>query len=103
LTGGSVKAPIGLHVPSPPSQQEQWRDAVLAGADLVDVVTGDDGIADWLWRRWRALERAGLDREAFVSLVVGYRRELWLWLGGERPWAQCCAGLIGRIERRLPG
>ena len=38
----------------------------------------------------------------FVVLLGSYRRELWLWLMGERTWVQCCSGLIGRIERRLP-
>ena len=27
----------------------------------------EDGIAPWLWERWRVLERAGLDRAAFVD------------------------------------
>jgi hypothetical protein len=35
--------------------------------------------------------------------VLGYQREIWLWLAGERTWAQCCSGLIGRINRRLAG
>jgi hypothetical protein len=47
------------------------------------------------------LESAGLDRARFVAIVVGYKREIWLWLMGERTWAQCCSGLIGRIDRRL--
>ena len=33
-----------------------------------------------------ALEPAGMDREAFVDVVIGYGRELWLWLMGERQW-----------------
>ena len=28
---------------------------------------------------------------------------VWLWLAGERTWAQCCSGLIGRINRRVAG
>ena len=39
------------------------------------------------------LERAGIDRADFAGIVVGYRRELWLWLAGERTWEQCCSGL----------
>jgi len=57
----------------------------------------------WLWARWSALGTAGIDRARFTSLVIGYRRELWEWLSGERTWAQCCSGLIGRIRRRLLG
>ena len=43
----------------------------------------------------------GMTEDGFERLVVDYRREIWLWLAGERTWAQCCSGLIGRIDRRL--
>ena len=76
---------------------------MLAGAALEATVGGAGGPAEWLWERWRVLERAGMDRAQFVGLVVAYRRELWLWLVGDRQWDQCCAGLIGRVTRRLPG
>ena len=49
--------------------------------------------ASWLWERWRpALEPAGMDREAFVDVVIGYGRELWLWLMGERQWDEFVVG-----------
>jgi hypothetical protein len=90
-----------LHVPDEPiAARHVWRDRVLAGEELDVVVTGDGGIADWFFGRWRVVTTVGLDQPAFVSLVGGYRRELWLWLVGERTWEQCCAGLIGRIGRR---
>ncbi len=100
----TVTAPgaLRLHVPEPPAQRQAWRDAVLDGAALEQVVAGDDGVASWLWRRWSALAGAGIDRDAFVALVLAYRRELWLWMVGDRTWEQCCSGLIGRIGRRLP-
>jgi hypothetical protein len=44
-----------------------------------------------------------MDREAFVDVIISYRRELWLWLMGERQWDQCVSGLAGRVARRLPG
>ena len=43
----------------------------------------------------------GRHTREFEAIVVGYRREIWLWLAGERIWTQCCSGLIGRIGRRL--
>jgi hypothetical protein len=43
-----------------------------------------------------------MDREAFIDVVVGYGRELWLWLMGERQWGQFLDGLAGRVTRRLP-
>ena len=91
-----------LHLPDEPAGwREHWRAAVLDGKDLSGVVGGHDGVAAWLWARWSSLDAQGMDQACFFSVVLGYRRELWLWLTGDRIWEQCCAGLIGRIERRL--
>ena len=38
-----------------------------------------------------------------IGITSDYQRELRLWLEGDRTWAQCCSGLIGRITRRAPG
>ena len=43
----------------------------------------------------------GRDQEDFTLIVLEYRRELWLWLAGERIWTQSCSGLVGRITRRI--
>jgi hypothetical protein len=92
-----------LHVPDEPTARaEQWLVAVLEGRELTDVLMGDDGIAAWLWARWRFLTSVGMDEDELGLIVLGYRREVWLWLAGERTWAQCCSGLIGRITRRIP-
>lgn len=94
--------PPRLHLPDEPiGRREEWRAAVLDGRSLADVVGGHESIARWLWARWSALESFGTREETFAAVVVGYRRELWLWLLGERMWKQCCAGLIGRLERRV--
>jgi hypothetical protein len=91
-----------LHVPDEPTARaERWLAAVLDGRELDDVLTDDDGVVAWLWARWRFLASAGFGEDAFRLVVLGYRRELWLWLAGERTWAQCCSGLIGRISRRI--
>jgi hypothetical protein len=37
------------------------------------------------------------------DICIGYRRELWLWLCGERTWDQCASGLLGRLSRRVTG
>ncbi len=93
-----------LHFPDEPVfHRVQWRERVLAGEDITDVVTGPGGVAEWLWGRWRVLATAGVDQAGLVAIVTGYRREIWLWLAGERTWQQCCAGLVGRIERRAAG
>jgi hypothetical protein len=94
-----------LHVPDEPTARaEGWLAAVLDGQALVDVIGDEtDGVTAWFWSRWRTLAAAGLDEADLSQIVLGYRRELWLWLAGERTWAACCSGLIGRINRRLAG
>jgi hypothetical protein len=67
------------------------------------VVDAGAFLADPLWERWGpALEAAGMERDRFERVVAGYRRELWLWVMGERTWAQSAGGLLGRVRRRLP-
>jgi hypothetical protein len=98
----TVAATLGLHVPDEPIvRAEGWRRAVNEGVDLELVLNGDDGVTAWLWTRWRSLSASGLDERALGGIVLDYRRELWLWLAGERTWSQCCSGLIGRITRRI--
>ena len=67
------------------------------------MVDAGGWIADPLWDQWGGeLDRAGMDRDRFGEVVAGYRRELWLWVMGERTWAQAGGGLLGRVQRRLP-
>jgi hypothetical protein len=97
-----AEAPV-LHVPDEPTVLvEHWLDTVRSGQGLDEVLSGDGGITPWLWSRWRSLAAVGIDEDELGRIVDGYRRELWLWMAGERTWAQCCAGLIGRIDRRIP-
>ncbi len=78
-------------------------EVLLAGHDWRDGFSDEICIGVWLWSWWQpVLEPAGLSREAFIDDVVAYRRELWLWLGGDRQWDQYLTGLAGRIVRRLP-
>jgi hypothetical protein len=89
-----------LHLPDEPIHRKQdWWSAICDGRTLDDVLPEAE---EWFWSRWRIVEGAGIDRAAFGTVVAGYRRELWLWLAGERTWEQCCSGLVGRISRRYP-
>lgn len=91
-----------LHMPDEPAARAaQWRAAVLDGGELDDVLTDEDGVEQWLWTRWRSLASVGVSEADFQGIVLAYRREIWLWLAGERTWVQCCSGLIGRITRRI--
>jgi hypothetical protein len=92
------------HPEEPVEMRDALRDALLAGSDWREGFSDDICVGVWLWERWRpALEPVAMDREAFVDVIISYRRELWLWLMGERSWDQCVTGLAGRVARRLPG
>ena len=102
VSGERDSAAARLHVPDEPVVRgAQWRTAVLEGVPLAEVAGGRDGVARWLWARWSVLGSQGMDEHRFCDVVTDYRREVWLWLVGDRTWEQCCAGLIGRIARRL--
>jgi hypothetical protein len=97
-------SPEDLSVPEEPAALRARVRALVeqdpgGGAALVDA---GSFLADPLWAHWGpALEPAGMDRDRFLEVVTGYRRELWLWVMGERTWAQSAGGLLGRVQRRL--
>jgi len=87
----------------PEALRDGLRDALLAGGDWRDGFSDDICIGLWLWSRWQpVLEPVGCTREDFVEIVITTRRELWLWLLGDRRWEQYVTGLAGRVARRLP-
>ena len=101
------QAPPGLPLSPPPEPVElRRRTRALIEQDPVQgaaVVDAGAWIADPLWAAWGpGLQAAGMDRDRFDQIVTGYRRELWLWVMGERTWAQAAGGLLGRARRRLP-
>jgi hypothetical protein len=98
----AAAATLSLHLPDEPAHRREWLEAVLDGTALETVVGGEAGVTSWLWSRWRSLGAIGFDEASLGAVVLGYRREIWLWLLGDRTWEQCCSGLIGRIGRRLP-
>lgn len=101
--GRALEGTPRLHVPDEPvSRRLHWLSQVHGGEPPEQVLLGAGGVAEWLWERWRVLDRSGVGREELFSVVAGYRRELWLWLAGERTWQQCCSGLMGRLGRRVP-
>lgn len=86
--------PTGLKRASRVMAEEEPR----RGAALL---TEPDWVAAHLWEGWGArLEAAGIDRAAFSAVLAGYRRELWYWVWGNRTWAHCTQGLVGRLARR---
>jgi hypothetical protein len=96
-------AGIRLERPEEPAHlRAALREAVLSGVDWRGGLSDDVCIALSLWERWRlSLEPAGMDRETFLEVAVGYGREIWLWVMGERRWDELLTGLAGRVGRRL--
>ncbi len=94
-----------LAVPEEPEElRDGLRQVLLDGGDWREGFSDDVCIGVWLWSRWQpVLEPAGCSREQFVDVVVATRRELWLWLLGDRRWEQYVTGLAGRVARRAPG
>ena len=105
MTVFEVEGGPRLELPEEPVDiQDGLRDALLDGQKLAGRVQRRhlhrcSGCGAW-WRP--ALEPGGLSREDFVDTVIAYRRELWLWLMGDRQWFPFITGLAGRIVRRLP-
>jgi hypothetical protein len=103
MTVSPTSDALRLEIPDEPVElRDELRSSVLEGVPWPDGHGNDTRVGLWLWPAWRgALEPAGLDREAFLDMVAGYRREQWLWLIGERRWGPFLAGLAGRVTRRL--
>ena len=100
---GDAVTPLLEFPPEPEDLRVGLRDALLDGGDWNEGFSDDICIGVWLWSRWQpVLEPAGCTREAFVDVVVANRRELWLWLLGDRRLEQYVTGLAGRVIRRLP-
>jgi hypothetical protein len=98
-----VAGPLLEFPEEPQALRDGLRDALLAGGDWRLGFSDDICIGVWLWSRWQpVLEPAGCTREDFVEIVKSTRRELWLWLLGNRRWEQYITGLAGRVVRRLP-
>jgi len=105
MTEAAPELSPSLALPEEPVELRRRTRALIEqdpeqGAAVVDAGAW---VANPLWAVWGpALRSARLDRDRFGEVVAGYRRELWLWVMGERTWAQAAGGLLGRVQRRLP-
>jgi len=93
-----------LEIPAEPVElRDGLREALLNGGDWRAGFSDDICVGVWLWSIWQpTLEPSGCSREDFVDIVIANRRELWLWLLGDRRWEQYASGLAGRVIRRMP-
>jgi hypothetical protein len=105
MTGTAPGPSPTLALPEEPVELRRRTRALIEDDPARGAAVVDAGawVADPLWGVWGpALRPAGMDRDRFGEIVAGYRRELWLWVMGERTWAQAAGGLLGRVQRRLP-
>ena len=95
--------------PAPPPEPVELRERTRAAAESDPAGARNaraDGrwLADAVWDSWRPeLEALGADRAAVATAAAALERELWLWVMGERQWAEMAALLYGRVARHLPG
>ncbi|MDA8343262.1 MAG: hypothetical protein M0007_13715 [Actinomycetota bacterium] len=76
---------------------------VEARSGTSDAYVDETCLGAWLWSRWQpVLEPRGCTREQCIDIVAGLRREVVLWLLGDRAWPQLVSSLAGRVSRRLP-
>ena len=92
--------------PTPPHEPEELKAAIRAAAEADPAGTRDrlaDGrwMAEWLWPAWRQdLEAAGGTEAVLAEVAARNSRELWLWVQGERQWAEMAGLLYGGVRRR---
>jgi hypothetical protein len=58
-------------------------------------------LADYASRSWAAPSWTGWDLTAVEAAFAAARREIWLWVKGNRVWDQLEVALVGRVARRL--
>lgn len=63
--------------------------------------TAPKSLAAYAWESWRAvLEESDLELVDVEAAFSAARREIWLWVKGNRVWAQLSVHLAGRVARR---
>ncbi len=107
MTGaeGQLVGGVPLVAPTEPLELKQKLRVALQGdGESGPGVSDDDAwLGRWLWEQWQpVLEPCGWSCDTLIGVVGGTRRELRLWLAGDRLWSQYLPGLVGRIGRRLP-
>jgi hypothetical protein len=102
---------VDAAAPSDVTVPEPGLDPAALRSELRALVAADPAgaarelpvrVAAALWDDQRAdLEDVGLGLADLRAAARGFRRELWLWVMGERTWAQTASSVAGRAERRV--
>lgn len=100
---GEGRVPDLAPPPEPADLRASARRAALDETDGVASSSWWQALAQFLWRWWApSLSAAKLAEGDFTDMVGTSRRELWLWVAGERTWDHTAGALAGRVRRRLP-
>jgi hypothetical protein len=75
------------------SLRETARHAPAQARDSAVRVLAAHAVSAWQGER-------GPARETVEAAFASARREIWLWVKGNRAWEQLAASLAGRVERR---
>ncbi|MGO9196708.1 MAG: hypothetical protein ACLQK4_06240 [Acidimicrobiales bacterium] len=76
-----------------------------AGSNPADIrENAPRELAAHAWQQWREpLSSLGLGEEHVQHAFATAKREIWLWVRGNRVWDQLRAHLAGRVLRRSAG
>ena len=90
-----------LDLAEPTALRQRLRD--LARTDTETAQSEANRLlAAWIWRRWHdELVPYGCAPRDLRALLARDRRDLWLWVMGDRPFPQLIEGIVGRTMRRL--
>ncbi|HEV2368454.1 MAG TPA: hypothetical protein VGR90_01185 [Acidimicrobiales bacterium] len=98
--------------PDPPAEpvdlKAHWRATAEADPAGMRAALADPApLVEWMWARWGPeLETDGADEGSLARAATALDREVWLWVMGERQWAELAALLYGRsvrLARQRPG
>lgn len=93
-------------VPAPPPEPLELKErttrlALESPSAARERLAEGEWLAGYLWAEWaRELEPAGVTREALVAELSRWRRELWLWVMGERQWKEAAGLVYGGVLRQ---
>jgi hypothetical protein len=101
----------GAPAASDPSESVPALDPAVLRSELRALAAADPAgaagelpvrVAAALWDDRRGdLEDMGVGLADLRAATGGFRRELWLWMMGERTWAQTASSVAGRAVRRV--
>jgi hypothetical protein len=101
---GLLHPRMGLEPPPEPTElrEQTWALARQSPDRAHELLAEGEWLADVLWEAWEGeLASVGATRADLVARLATARRELWLWLAGERTWPEAAELVGGGVLRRV--